>query len=131
MDDGFQSRFVSLQKEADDLKKSINELEITSQFAKRLLDLNAEVSYIGGAEFISSQASERSFSIEKYILRLFENARLQEQELAKAKCSHIEKSKKSSSDQELQLNPNKKVENTQTRDEEDETNYDIMNSRED
>ena len=90
MNDEFQMRFVSLQKDADDLKKTINELEITSQFAKRLLDLNAEVSYIGGAEFISNQASERSISIERYISRLFENVRLKEYELAKAKTIHIE-----------------------------------------
>ena len=131
MDDDFQMRFVALQKEADDLKKAINELEITSQFAKRLLDLNAEVSYIGGAEFISSQASERSLSIEKYIRRLFENARLQEHELAKAKVSHIEKSKAPSSDQESHLNKDHKLENTQIRNDENETNFDIMNSRED
>ena len=130
MDDDFQMRFVYLQKEADDLKKVINELEITSQFAKRLLDLNAEVSYIGGAEFISNQASERSFSIEKYISRLFENARLKEIELAKAKTVHIGKSKKSNSKQLTEPNDELELENKALSDE-DETNFDIMNSRED
>ena len=131
MNDEFQMRFVSLQKDADDLKKTINELEITSQFAKRLLDLNAEVSYIGGAEFISNQASERSISIERYISRLFENVRLKEYELAKAKTSHIERLKKSNEDQETQPNSDQVDEKTKTRDDENETNFDIMNSRED
>ena len=130
MDDDFQMRFVYLQKEADDLKKVINELEITSQFAKRLLDLNAEVSYIGGAEFISNQASERSFSIEKYISRLFENARQKEIELAKAKTIHIGKSKKSDSKQQPEPIDELELEN-KTLSDEGETNFDIMNSRED
>ena len=130
MDDDFQMRFVYLQKEADDLKKVINELEITSQFAKRLLDLNAEVSYIGGAEFISNQASERSFSIEKYISRLFENARLKEIELAQAKTIHIGKSKNSNSKQLTEPKDELELENKALSDE-DETNFDIMNSRED
>lgn len=131
MNDEFQMRFVSLQKEANDLKKTINELEITSQFAKRLLDLNAEVSYIGGAEFISNQASERSFSIEKYISRLLENVRQKEYELARAKSSHIERSNKSNMNQNPETITEQPVDKTEEKHNESETNFDIMNSRED
>ena len=131
MNDEFQMRFVSLQKDADDLKRTINELEITSQFAKRLLDLNAEVSYIGGAEFISNQASERAYSIEKYITRIIEDIHIKEYDVTKAKSGHIERSKKDPPS----VQSSAPVENaeimTSTDDAEDETNFDIMNSRED
>ena len=81
MDDDFQMNFVSLQKRTDELKKIVNDLEITSQFSKRLLDLNAEVSYIGGAEFVSIQASERVYSIEKHVANLLKGLRQKEYEL--------------------------------------------------
>ena len=131
MDDDFQMRFLSLQTEAEDLKKTVNELEITSQFGKKLLDLNAEVSYIGGAEFISNQASERAYSIEKYVANLIQELRLKEYDLAKAKCGHIDRSKKASSD--FQSPPETEESQVQTAipiDESDD-NFDIMNSRED
>ena len=65
MGDDFNVKFVELQNEAETHKKLVNELEITCHFAKKLLELNAEVSFIGGAEFVSTQASERVYSIEK------------------------------------------------------------------
>ena len=129
MDDDFQMRFVSLQKDADELKKVVNELEITSQFAKRLVDLNAEVSYIGGAEFISNQASERVYSIERQVAKLTEGLRLKEYDLARAKCGHIERSKKLT---EKSSSSNNVAKQTNTTLEEDtESNFEIMNSRED
>ena len=129
MDDDFQMRFVSLQKDADELKKVVNELEITSQFAKRLVDLNAEVSYIGGAEFISNQASERVFSIERQVAKLTEGLRLKEYDLARAKCGHIERSTKLTEKSSSSNNVAKQT-NT-TLEEGTESNFEIMNSRED
>ena len=131
MDDDFQMKFVELQKEADSLKKIVNELEITSQFAKRLLDLNAQVSYIGGAEFISNQASERVFSIEKYVAKIVEDLRLTEYDLAKAKSKHIERSTKSVTTSSVASAENEKKDDSKSTNEDDESNFDIMNSRED
>ena len=130
MDDEFQMRFVSLQKESEDLKKTVNDLEITSQFAKKLLDLNAEVSYIGRAEFVSNQASERSYSIEKYTANLIQELRLKEYDLAKAKCGHIERSKKVP-DEQLPPATDETQESGLVQDDANEDNFDIMNSRED
>lgn len=131
MDDAFQMRFMSLQKDSDDLKKIVNDLEITSQFAKKLLDLNAEVSYIGQAEFVSNQASERSYSIEKYIANLIQELRLKEYDLAKAKCGHIERTKKASSSEQSPPATNEPQESVVVQDDVNEDHIDIMNSRED
>lgn len=131
MGDDFQMKFVELQKEADSLKKIVNELEITSQFSKKLLDLNAEVSYIGGAEFVSNQASERVFSIEKYVAKLIEGLRLKEYDLAKAKSNHIGRSTKASTPIDKSSNTEKIDKPTSTTEDENESNFEIMNSRED
>ena len=133
MDDDFQMNFVSLQKRMDELKKIVNDLEITSQFSKRLLDLNAEVSYIGGAEFVSIQASERVYSIEKHVANLLKGLRQKEYELAKAKSGHIERSKKSIPEAQSEKSQTDEIQPEEAipQDEDEETNYDIMNSRED
>lgn len=131
MDDDFQMRFVSLQKDAEELKTTVNELEITSQFAKKVLDLNAEVSYIGGAEFVSNQASERAYSIEKYIAKLIQDLRLKEYDLAKAKCGHIERSKKAFSAEQSPPVTDELQEPALIQGVGKDTNFDIMNSRED
>ena len=130
MDDEFQIRYMSLQKDSEELKKTVNDLEITSQFAKKLLDLNAEVSYIGRAEFVSNQASERSYSIEKYIANLMQEIRLKEYDLAKAKCRHIERSKKASLEEQSPSAMDETQETGLVQDD-SEDNFDIMNSRED
>ena len=132
MGDDFNMKFVELQNEAETHKKLVNELEITCHFAKKLLDLNAEVSFIGGAEFVSTQASERVFSIEKYVEKLIADIRLKEIDLTKAKTKHIEKVKKSSAPAEETCDTNSTGESVISFNEnEQDSNFEIMNSRED
>ena len=131
MGDEFNVKFVALQNEAETLKKTANELEITCHFAKKLLDLNAEVSFIGGAEFVSTQASERVFSIEKYVQKLIADIRLKEIDLTKAKTKHIEKVKSSSATAEKTCNTKDTGESHISDNEDNDSNFEIMNSRED
>ena len=82
------------------------------------------------AEFVSNQASERSYSIEKYIAKLIQELRLKEYDLAKAKCGHIEKSKKASEEHSPPAT-DETQESGLVQDDVNEDNFDIMNSRED
>ena len=136
MDGDFQVKFVEMKNEGERLKKVVNELEITFQFAKKLLDLNAEVSFIGGAEFVSTQASERVHSIEKAVSSLMENTRLHEYELTKAKTTHIGKGLKSETMtlSEKTSPPGDATQKTSiavTNEDDDDSNFETMSSRED
>ena len=62
----WQQRMSELQADASDIRRQISELEMLFEFVKKLLELNAEVAFLGGAEFVSTQASERLFSLTRW-----------------------------------------------------------------
>ena len=90
----WQERMVELQRDLSELKSQMSELEMLFQFVKKLLELNAEVAFLGGAEFVSTQASERLFSITNAGSSLIDKIHSLDLELAAAKAVHIEKSNK-------------------------------------
>ena len=90
----WQERMVELQRDLSELKSQMSELEMLFQFVKKLLELNAEVAFLGGAEFVSTQASERLFSITNAGSSLIDKVHSLDLELAAAKAVHIEKSNK-------------------------------------
>ncbi len=87
-------RVSELQRESGELKKQVQDLEMLFVFVRKLLDANAEVCFLAGADFASTQASERLFSAEKTVSSLLEKVQLLELELARAQQSHIDKTAK-------------------------------------
>jgi hypothetical protein len=61
---------------------------------KKLMDSNAEVCFLVGADFASKQASERLHSAQGTVQQLFDRARLLEVELAEAQRGHIERTER-------------------------------------
>ena len=96
----WQARMSELQTDANDIKKQISELEMLFEFVKKLLELNSEVSFLGGAEFVSTQASERLFSLTNAGEALLAQVNQQELDLAAAKAKHIVKQTVPVSDEE-------------------------------
>ena len=88
-----EERAVELQTDVRQLKEQIGELEMLLEFTKKLLELNAEVSFLGGAEFVSTQASERLHSVSSAGAKLITSVHQRDQDLAAAKAQHIRRTK--------------------------------------
>jgi len=102
-------RVAALQAQAETEGKRLRDLELLFTFIRKLLDANAEVCFLTGAEFASTQvihrlrfasqtdafppaqASERIRAAETTVHTLFNRTKLMELDLARAKQSHIEK----------------------------------------
>ena len=80
---------LELRTLCKDLKASLSDLEIMSHFVRKLLDANAEVCFLAGAEFASLQASERLQSAQRTLSELFERVKKAELDLATAHQTHI------------------------------------------
>lgn len=84
-----ERRIQELKVKYSEMKKSANEMEMLSQFVKKLMESGAEVCYLAGAEFASIQATERSISAQKSLSGLFTKAKLMDLDLIRAQESHI------------------------------------------
>ena len=80
---------VELRTRCKELRASLSDLEIMSHFVRKLLDANAEVCFLAGAEFASLQASERLQSAQRSLSTLFEGVKKAELDLAAAHQTHI------------------------------------------
>ena len=80
---------VELRTRCKDLRGSLSDLEIMSHFVRKLLDANAEVCFLAGAEFASLQTSERLQSAQRTLSELFERVKKAELDLASAHQTHI------------------------------------------
>ena len=84
-------RVSQLKQLCNENKKLINDMNMLFHFVKKLMEANAEVCFLAGAEFSSTQASERLYSAQKTVSDLYDKSKLMELELAKAQQSHIDK----------------------------------------
>ena len=82
-------KVVELRTRCKDLRASLSDLEIMSHFVRKLLDANAEVCFLAGAEFASLQASERLQAAQRTLSELFERVKKAELDLATAHQAHI------------------------------------------
>ena len=82
-------KVVELRSRCKDLRGSVSDLEIMSHFVRKLLDANAEVCFLAGAEFASLQASERLQAAQRTLSELFERVKKAELDLATAHQAHI------------------------------------------
>lgn len=83
-------RVVELQEDIRDSRKSVSDLEMLFHFVKKLLEANAEVAFIAGAETVSVQSSERLFSFTQHVEKLTSQVKTLEMDLVKVQQRHIE-----------------------------------------
>jgi hypothetical protein len=80
---------VALNRRRSETKKVLSDLEMLFRFVRKLMDSNAEVCFLVGADFSSVQVSERIAAAESYVTKLFESARNHEETLSRAQQAHI------------------------------------------
>ncbi len=89
--DAGEERVLDLKMKIAEKRKQLDDLELLFQYVKKLMDANAEVTFLSGEEFVSKQASEAIHSAEQHMMQLLEKSRLLQLEVLQARQHHIEK----------------------------------------
>jgi hypothetical protein len=86
-----EDRMMELQHIMAQKKKELNDLDLMFQYVKKLMDANAELNFLVGEEFASTQASDRIHSAIEHIKVQLDRVQLSELDLIAAKQLHIDK----------------------------------------
>jgi len=86
-----EDRMLQLRKTISDKKKEMSDLEMLFQYTRKLMDANAEVSFLVKEDFASKQTSEQIHSATRHVEEKLEAVQLAELDLTRAHTMHIEK----------------------------------------
>jgi hypothetical protein len=89
-----EDRIVELRQIVKEKRAELRDLEVLFQYAKKLLDANAEIAFLVGEEFCSTNTSQAINAATNHIEQKMIGVKMAELDLIEAHKIHIEKTGK-------------------------------------
>ena len=111
--DAGEDKMIELRQSINRSQKELRDAELLFEYAKKLMDANAEVAFLVSEEFESRQISERIHAASGHVTQKLNAAKMSDLDLARAHQTHIEKQQQKQ-DQQQKLQQQQEQEQQQS-----------------